>query len=299
MSDWIEIIIPATVASADDVAAMLAREVDAARAGTEIRGGDVVFWTGIEDSEAVLAQARTAAQRMATAGMAVDAQGVRARPALAETEWRDAWKRYFHVTRITRQVTIVPSWESHSPGPDEIVIHLDPGQAFGTGAHASTRLLLDELQRLRDQGARVERFLDVGTGSGILAIVTAKLWPASSGLAVDIDPLATQAAAENAAHNQVSDRIGSASTPVAEIADSFDLVLANIQADVLLGLVQAIAGRVRPGGRLLLAGLLAAQAHPVATAYVERAGLVIEALRPSEHDPEWASAILCRPPAPR
>jgi ribosomal protein L11 methyltransferase len=295
VSEWIEIIIPATVASADDVAALLAGEVAEAASGTEIRGGEVVVWAPIERLEEARAAIVAAAQRMAAQGLPVNPAGVVARPAVPESEWRDAWKRYFHVTRLTRQLTIVPSWETHTPGADEIVLHMDPGQAFGTGAHASTRLLMEELQGLRDRGASVERVLDMGTGSGILAIAAARLWPRSQGLAVDIDPLAVAAAAENSARNQVADRVACADTPATTIAGEFDVVLANIQSDVLRDLRDVIVARVAPGGTLLLSGLLATQVDAVAAAY-RQSGLVIEAIRRSEHDPDWACARLRRSP---
>jgi ribosomal protein L11 methyltransferase len=297
-SEWIEIVVPTTVAGADDVAALLAGEIEAARAGTEIRADEVVFWAPLEHSEEVLAQTRSAVAQLATMGMAAEAAAVCARPAAPETEWRDAWKRYFHVTPITRQITIVPSWETHVPAAEEIVIDLDPGQAFGTGAHASTRLMLEALQWLKDRSAVIHRFLDVGSGSGILAIATTKLWPASSGVAIDIDPLATGAATDNCELNHVGERVACASTPVADLAERFDLVLANIQSDVLLALSRAIAGRVGPGGWLALSGLLTAQVDRVAAAYRERHGLTVESIRRSTHDPEWSSALLCRAALP-
>jgi ribosomal protein L11 methyltransferase len=293
VSEWIEIIIPATVASADDVAALLAEEVAEAASGTEILGNEVVVWVPALRLEEARAAIVAAAQRMAARGLPVNAAGVVARPAAPESEWRDAWKRYFHVTRLTRQLTIVPSWETHTPGADEIVLHMDPGQAFGTGAHATTRLLMEELQSLRDRGVSTARVLDLGTGSGILAIAAAKLWPRSQGLAVDIDPLATAAATENSARNQVADRVVCGDTPAADIAGEFDLVLANIQSDVLLDLRDVIVARVAPGGFLLLSGLLATQVDAVAAAY-QGSGLAIETIRCSEHDPEWACAMLRR-----
>jgi ribosomal protein L11 methyltransferase len=152
-------------------------------------------------------------------------------------------------------------------------------------------LLLTELQALRDRDVTVARVLDVGTGSGILAIAAAKLWPDSQALAVDVDPLATAAAAENSERNQVAGRIACADTPVGAVAGTFDLVLANIQSDVLLDLCDDITARVAPGGYLLLSGLLASQVDAVAAAYAER-GLVIEHTRRSDHDPEWACAVL-------
>src|SRR5262249_43919270 len=141
------------------------------------------------------------------ANLAIDASKIRAQPAVPEAEWRDAWKKYFKVSRLTRQFVVVPSWERFTPGPDDIAIALDPGMAFGTGTHAPTRLVLEDIQQLADAGDAPARILDLGCGSGILAIACVKRWPASTCVAVDIDPLAVTATAENAAANEVGERI--------------------------------------------------------------------------------------------
>lgn len=294
MSDWLEIIVPTTVAAADDVAGLLASEIEAAAAGTEQRADQVVFWVALEAGEQVLEDTRRAVADMAASGLPVDPAQVTMRPAVPEEEWRDAWKRHFHVVRLTRRIVIVPSWESYQPQADDLIIHLDPGQAFGTGAHATTRLLLEELQALADGGARVERFLDVGAGSGILAIAATLLWPEARGVALDIDPNAVTAARENAERNGVGDRIAASDDPVSAAEGAFELVCANIQSDVLLDLRAEITARVAPGGVLLLSGLLAGQVDAVAARYAE-GGLTLEATTRSPHDPEWASARLRRP----
>lgn len=295
-SDWMEITVPATVASADDVAALLADEIPAAALGLEIRADEIVFFAPMAEYESVLAHTRETAERLAREfHMPVRAQDVSARPAAPESEWRDAWKRYFHVTRLSERITVVPSWESHEPEPGEIVLELDPGHAFGTGAHASTRLLLQDMDELAAGGANFGRVLDVGTGSGILAIAAAKLWPACQVLAVDIDDLAVSASTENCERNGVADRIRCAPTPVGDIRESFDLVLANIQSSVLLELVHAICDRVAPGGALLLSGLLHQQARDLAEAYARaRPELSVQAVRQSPQDAEWASVRLRR-----
>lgn len=293
MSDWLEIIVPTTVAAADDVAGLLASEIEAAATGTEQRADQVVFWVALEAGEQVLEDTRRAVAEMAASGLPVDPAQVTMRPAVPEEEWRDAWKRHFHVVRLTRRIVIVPSWESYQPQADDLIIHLDPGQAFGTGAHATTRLLLEELQALADAGVRVERFLDVGAGSGILAIAATLLWPGASGVALDIDPHAVTAARENAERNGVGGRIAASDDPVSAVEDAFELVCANIQSDVLLDLRADISARVAPGGVLLLSGLLAGQVDAVAARYAE-GGLTLEATTRSPHDPEWASARLRR-----
>ena len=278
MSDWVEIVIPATVAGADDVAAIIAQEVDAARDGTEIRNGDVVVWASMEQMEQALAQTRQVVSRLAVAGLAVDPQGITVRPAAPEKEWRDAWKRYFRPARLTRQLVVVPSWETFEPAADDLIIRLDPGLAFGTGLHATTRLVLGEMQALRDRGVEITRFLDLGCGSGILAIAAARLWPRATGVALDIDPHAVAAAADNAADNQVGERIVCIHDDPAggEPGESFELVLANIQSGILLSLRDYLATHTREGGILLLSGILGSQVDAVAAGFQEDGRFEVE-----------------------
>lgn len=293
-NDWLEIVVPVPQAAAEDVAAELAWRVDAASAGTEIRSAEIIFWVPVSGGEEALAATRGAARELAAAGYELDPSRVEARPAMPEAEWRDAWKKYFHVTRLTRQLVIVPSWERYpNPAADDLVIDLDPGQAFGTGAHATTRLVLEALQTLRDRGTAVARFLDVGAGSGILSIAATRLWPDASGVAVDNDPIAVDAARDNAIHNAVGDRILALGVPLADVgSETFELVLANIQADVLRALRADITGRVAPGGTLVLSGLLAHQAEPVAREYAAGSGLAVTEVYLDPDGSGWARATL-------
>ncbi|HUQ06462.1 MAG TPA: 50S ribosomal protein L11 methyltransferase [Kofleriaceae bacterium] len=294
MTDWVEIIVPAAAVDVDEIAALLADACEPAREGTEIRGDEVVIWAPLATSEAALAEVRAAVAAFAEAGMGVDPATVRAQPGLPEAEWRDAWKKYFHVTRVTPRIVIVPSWETHEAAAGEVVIDLDPGMAFGTGTHASTRLVLAELDRLAGEGPAPARVLDVGAGSGILAIAAVKLWPEATAVAIDNDPIAVAACTENVAHNGVSARVESAGTPVEDVGGTWPLVLANIQAHVLRALADAIAARVAPGGTLVLSGLLTPQAPAVADEYVAR-GLSLVGLHESPDDAAWSSAVLARP----
>jgi ribosomal protein L11 methyltransferase len=297
VTDWLEIVVPVSQSSAEDVAAELAWRVDAASAGTEIRSAEIIFWVPVSAGEEVLAATRQAARDLVAAGYDLEPARVEARPAMPESEWRDAWKKYFHVTRLTRQIVIVPSWETYpDPAADDLIIDLDPGQAFGTGAHATTRLVLESLQALRDSGARVTRFLDVGAGSGILSIAALRLWPEATGLAVDNDPIAVDAARDNAAHNGLGDRLSSSGAPLGEVpAETFELVLANIQADVLRLLRDDIMGRVAPGGTLVLSGLLTHQAQPVASEYAAASSLTVAEVHPDPTGSGWARATLVQP----
>lgn len=295
MTAWLEIAIPVgTAEDAEEVAARLPDEVAAAGRGTEQRDAEVVFWVPAELAEAVLTKTREVGRRLADAGLAVAADRIASRPAAPEEEWREAWKRHFRAARLTRQLVVVPSWEraAFRAEPDDLVLHLDPGQAFGTGAHASTRLVLELMQRAADEGFQVTQFLDVGAGSGILSIAAALLWPEARGVAIDNDPVAVRAAAENVGENRVAARVRCAETPLDEIGGRFDLVVANIQRDVLLSMAGALAARVARGGRLLLSGLLSDQVEEVASRFAALPELEQPATRPSDEAPEWSAAQL-------
>ncbi|TMQ04203.1 MAG: methyltransferase domain-containing protein [Deltaproteobacteria bacterium] len=322
-TSWAEVVVPVGAADLDEVAALIVSEVLAAAAGTEQRGSDVVFWVAADAAPAALAEVQDAARRWQAGGLAVDPARVRIADAVPEAEWRDAWKRYFRVSRLTRQLVVVPSWERYTPAPDDVVIHLDPGMAFGTGTHASTRLVLEELQAIADRrqpsagggdpdgsagGAGVfprgidrgrppARVLDAGCGSGILAIAAAKHWPGASCVALDVDPIAVAATAENAAANGVADRIdarvAAETGALAALGEAFPLVVANIQADVLRALQRELIACTAPGGTLILSGLLTPQAQPLADELVA-AGLRLVHVRASADDPAWSCVTLVR-----
>ena len=151
-------------------------------------------------------------------------------------------------------LVIKPSWEAYAPAAGERVIEMDPGMAFGTGQHASTRLALELITARLEQGA-CARALDVGTGTGILAMAAA-LFGCTEVMAVDNDPDAVAVARQNVAHNHLGARIELAATPVAEIRGSFQLVAANIVHDVLVDLAPDLTRLTAPGGSLVLAGIL-------------------------------------------
>src|SRR5687767_13366603 len=137
--EWVELSLPAG-ALADEIAALIASVDEVASEGVHVRGEEIVLWAPAAEAEAAAEGLRAAARRLAEAGFEVDPDTVRIRPAPPEDEWRDAWKRYFRVTRVSRRIVIVPSWEKQgfTAEHDDVVLDLDPGRAFGTGAHAST-----------------------------------------------------------------------------------------------------------------------------------------------------------------
>ena len=290
-TDWVEIIVPVGAADVDDVAALIASEVVAAAAGTEQRGDEIVFWVAAADVASALAETRDAVARWAAGGAALDPARVRTAAAMPESEWRDAWKRYFKVSHLTRQFVVVPSWERYDAQPGEVVIDLDPGMAFGTGTHASTRLVLEEMQALADAGIAPPRVLDVGCGSGILSIAALKRWPGATVVAVDNDPIAIAATIENAQVNRVETRIDASTKTLEAIDERFPVVLANIQAHVLRALKDPLIAHT--AGTLILSGLLTPQAAPLADEFVA-AGMRLVGIRASADDPQWSSAVLSR-----
>jgi ribosomal protein L11 methyltransferase len=203
--------------------------------------------------------------------------------------WRDEWKKYFEPFVVCPGVVVRPPWREHSPQPGQRVVVLEPGRAFGTGLHETTSLVAEVLARTSLAGATV---LDVGCGSGILALVALALG-AASGRAIDVDPDAVAVARENAERNAMSDRLGADETPVEQVAETFDVVLANIEAKTLVELAPAILSRVAPGGLLVLSGILAPDVAPAQLPDIERA---YAALREPEvvRKGEWIAFVARR-----
>ncbi|MFL5683570.1 MAG: 50S ribosomal protein L11 methyltransferase [Chloroflexota bacterium] len=191
-----------------------------------------------------------------------------------EADWAEAWKAYFPVMRIGKRLVIRPTWRRHRRSPDDIVLALDPGMAFGTGLHPTTRLCLAALESLADRGAiEGARVLDVGCGSGILAIAAVRLGAASA-FGVDTDPIAIEATAANARRNSVVRRVRAREGSLPSGQPAFDVVLANLIAGVLVPLASALRDELRPGGTLLASGIFVDRELEVATAFAT-AGLTV------------------------
>lgn len=169
---------------------------------------------------------------------------------IGEENWAENWKEHFPPTLVGERLYLCPPW-AVTPPAGRVSIVIDPGMAFGTGHHATTRACLELLETRVRPGMHV---LDVGTGSGVLSIAALQLGAARAA-GVDTDPLATGAAAENAARNGVAASL-SLHASLDGVGGVFDLALANIQLNVLTPLEPEIAARVRPGGTLIASGLL-------------------------------------------
>ncbi|MGZ8515296.1 MAG: 50S ribosomal protein L11 methyltransferase, partial [Candidatus Limnocylindrales bacterium] len=191
-----------------------------------------------------------------------------------ETDWAEAWKAYFPVLRVGRRLVIRPTWRRHRREPDDVVLALDPGMAFGTGLHPTTRLCLAALEGLSDRG-RVTgmRVLDVGCGSGILAIAALKLGAASA-LGVDTDPIAIDSTLANARRNAVARRLRARQGSLPSRDPAFDVVLANLIAGLLVPMAPLLHDELRPGGTLLASGIFVDREAEVRTAF-ESAGLAV------------------------
>lgn len=171
-----------------------------------------------------------------------------------DDSWRDVWKKYYHPVRITRYLTIVPSWEDYQPeNADEKVIRLDPGRAFGTGTHPTTRLALLALEK-EIRGS--ESMIDVGTGSGVLSIA-AKYLGAGEIDAYDIDDEAIKATKENVALNSVAQDINIGTNSLLDgISKKVDLIVANILAGIIVPLIPQAKECLNPGGKFITSGII-------------------------------------------
>lgn len=215
---------------------------------------------------------------------------LRTRP-VAEADWADAWKAYFPVMRVGRRLVIRPTWRRHRAVPDDVVLALDPGMAFGTGLHPTTRLCLAALEAVADGGALAgARVLDVGCGSGILSIATVRLGAASA-FGVDTDPIAVDATRANARRNRLARSIHARAGSLPSGEPAFDVVVANLIASVLIALAEPLAAEVRPGGLLLASGIFIDRELAVLAA-LEAAGLALET-RSAEGD--WVALVMQRP----
>lgn len=184
---------------------------------------------------------------------------------LADPGWATMWQKRFEPLRVGRRILIVPPW-NHNVATHRTIVIIQPGQAFGTGHHASTFGTLSLLTRICES-RKIARALDVGTGSGILAIAMRKLG-AQQITAIDQDAIALDNARENLELNHLDGAIRLSAAPLSSIRGRFDLITANILSSVLIGMAPLLMSRLRAGGHLVLAGILAREARSVADAYL-------------------------------
>ncbi|NWG16175.1 MAG: 50S ribosomal protein L11 methyltransferase [Chloroflexi bacterium] len=210
---------------------------------------------------------------------------------IQESDWAEAWKAHYHPVRIGRRLLVRPPWAAAPAREGDIEIVLDPGMAFGTGTHPTTQLCLEALEDRLPPGARV---LDLGCGSGILAIAAARLGAASV-LALDIDPIAVEIAGANIAQNGVADTITVQQGSLDSLITSsrrFDLIVVNILAKVIIAMCDQHLGQVvRPGGLALFSGIIEDQTDDVEAA-LRKTGLQPTARRQQS---DWVLVESVRP----
>lgn len=204
-----------------------------------------------------------------------------------DEDWADNWKAYYHTTRTGRNLVVKPSWEGYLPQEGDLVIELDPGMAFGTGTHITTRQCLELIEASLNEGQRV---LDVGTGSGILAIAAAKLG-AGEVRAIDNDPVAVEVARQNIKQNRVESQVTVEQEDLADFSGpEVDLVIANLTAPVLIRLIDRIISLTRPGGRIIMAGIGREQWAGLKET-IEQTGLTFDQISEEE---DWVAVLAWR-----
>lgn len=188
-----------------------------------------------------------------------------------EEDYANAWKKYYKPLRVGKQIMIVPSWEEYLPQKEDIILELDPGMAFGTGTHETTRLCMEFLEEIVTTDTKI---LDVGCGSGILAITGVKLG-APSAIGTDIDPVAVKVAKENALLNGVEEKIQFLRSDLTTgVEGKFEIVCANIVSDIIIALSKQLTDFLLPEGKCIVSGIIDIRANEVKNA-LEDAGLQI------------------------
>ena len=289
--DWIEVIVHTTTEGTDDVSGLL---MDTGASGTMIEDrADIPdpskphgFWEiidpGMVDAmpEDVLVHAwfeagasfpavrESICARLAELGASRSGFGSLALEdrAVSDTAWAEVWKQYYKPFYASEHLVIKPSWESFEPRPGDRVIEIDPGMAFGSGTHETTAMCLSLLEEVISGG---EKVIDVGTGSGILA-VGAALLGAGQVLAVDIDPDAVRVARENVEHNHVADVVAVRQGNLLEKTDAVcDICVANIISDVIISFAAPLRQHIRPGGLFICSGIVSSRADEVEQALLD------------------------------
>lgn len=204
-----------------------------------------------------------------------------------DEDWNRKWRSFFEPVRVTERIVIKPSWKTYHPSPADMVIELDPGMAFGTGTHPSTRMCLAVIEDLTGsfKDLCMDSMLDVGTGSGILSIAAARLGVKNI-TAIDIDLQAVEFAGKNAEKNGVKDRISLSTAAPGKIQGVFPLVVANILPHVLINMKDELEGKVCKGGFLVLSGILKDRQYEVIKVFSGS----LKTFR-SVYEDEWACLV--------
>lgn len=254
--------------------------------GTILDETTITSYLPVDDRlEARLESVRSRVRTLPETGVDVGPADITVKP-VEDADWAGAWKSFFKPVEIGR-VLVKPSWEEVAARPDQVVVEIDPGMAFGTGNHPTTQLCALALQKYVRGG---ERVLDVGTGSGVLAISAARLG-ALEVTATEADPVAVEAACNNVARNSVEQNVRVIESDSLEsVSEKVDIAVANITANTIIGLAGELSRAVAPGGILIASGLIEERADEV-TSWLEQVGFdLIETMT----EDDWVALILKR-----
>ncbi len=280
---WVEIAVEAGREAVDDLLGLLSKHCPGGAAMEDLREGprfstpDRVIVKGyVPEGDQATLQKLEIALLLLSRTAPISEPRVRL---LQPEDWTEAWKAFFPPLPIGEHLVVVPTWVEYEVQPGQVPLYLDPGMAFGTGLHATTRLCLIALERLLAPGMTV---LDVGTGSGILSIAAALLGAAQID-AMDVDPVAVKVAQENAVLNKVAERIAvrhatleGRSTPRAPVyrGEPHDLLLINILAEIIIDLAGSLPLHLKPGGHCIASGIIIEKADEVRQA-LKAVGLTV------------------------
>ena len=276
---WLELAVEVP-REAEEAAADILRRYAPRGVSIEPAGRCVVVRAYLPDSSGIARQRRAVCRALASLPATIRTRWLR------EEDWAETWKAFFPVLRVSRRLVICPAWRSYRARAGEAVIRLDPGMAFGTGQHPTTLMCLRALEETMQAGADV---LDLGTGSGILALAAARLGAASV-LALDSDSQAVRAARQNVRLNGLEAVVRVELRILDDTPSPFDVIAANISAAAIIDLAGAMAAALKRGGVLIAGGFSEERAASVAAA-LTAAGLSVER---TLSDGDWRTHVARR-----
>ncbi|HHU70025.1 MAG TPA: 50S ribosomal protein L11 methyltransferase [Thermoanaerobacterales bacterium] len=205
---------------------------------------------------------------------------------ISEEDWAESWKKYYKPIKISEKIVIKPTWEEYQPKDKETIIKIDPGMAFGTGIHETTKMCIKALETILE-GTIGNVVIDIGCGSGILSIVSAKLG-ASKVIGIDIDSAAVKVATENVKLNQVAEKVKIIKGNLLKgITEKGDIIVANITSDVISDFIPTVSANLKPDGLLVLSGIIKERSCEIKEVAVRNDLAVME----EYEEGEWVTLI--------